>query len=341
MNRVCITGGAGYVGAVLCKKLLREGFWVTILDTCWYWPNPFFHEGRISKNTNKVRWKVIQGDIRDRKTVIDAFKGQDAVIHLACISNDPSFELNPNLGRQINYDAFANILYALKACQVDQFIYASSSSVYGIKNEPNVTEEMSCEPLTDYSKFKLMCEEDLKKESFPEHFSWTIVRPATVCGYSMRMRLDLVVNLLTMQAISEGEITVLGGNQLRPNIHVQDMTDAYMRLLKVSPRIINRQTFNVGYENMSVASIAELIKKHIPETKIRTKPSNDNRSYHVNSDKITQVTGFKPRYSVEDAIKEIIAYEKQGFIQEPFKRNCYHNIKALQELINEGKIQLS
>ena len=203
---ILITGGGGYVGCELSKSLLDEGHNITSLDLYLYGED-------VMPNHNNLN--VVKGDIRDSNLLKKIFKSQDVVIHLACISNDPSFELNPDLGKSINLDAFEPMVKIAKDMGVKRFIYASSSSVYGIKNEQNVHEEMSLEPLTDYSKFKAMCEDTLLKYKSSD-FEVVVIRPATVCGYSKRQRLDVVVNILTNLAYNKGEITVLGGEQLRP-----------------------------------------------------------------------------------------------------------------------------
>jgi nucleoside-diphosphate-sugar epimerase len=221
MQKIFITGGAGYVGSVLVPKLLNNGYKVTVLDLMIY------GEDVLPDHSNLT---VIKGDIRDKALLAKLLPSHDAIIHLACISNDPSFELNPQLGKSINLDAFEPLVDISKKSGVKRFIYASSSSVYGIKNEPDVNESMILEPLTDYSKFKAKCEEILDKYK-SENFTTCTIRPATVCGYGKRLRLDLTVNILTNLAINKGEITVFGGNQKRPNIHIEDMTDLYLLLL--------------------------------------------------------------------------------------------------------------
>src|SRR4051812_27679129 len=212
-KRVMITGGAGYVGSSLVPKLLGLGYEVSVLDLYMY------GEDLFRDRANNPGLREVKGDLRNPADVARALQGCDAVIHLACISNDPSFDLNPDLGKSINYDCFRPLVRASKEAGVKRFIYASSSSVYGVKSDPNVTEDLALEPLTDYSKFKAMCETDLAEERAPSFVGVTI-RPATVCGYAPRLRLDLSVNILTNHAINKGVITVFGGNQLRPNIHI-------------------------------------------------------------------------------------------------------------------------
>src|SRR5579871_3468634 len=231
-KRILVTGGAGYVGSRLIPKLLDNGYEVNVIDLYIYGNNVFgsYH--------GHERLKEICGDIRDQATLRDAMQGCDAVIHLACISNDPSFDLDPTLGKSINYDAFRPMVRIAKELGVKRFIYASSSSVYGIKEEKNVTEKLSLDPLTDYSKFKAECEKVLAEEA-ADGFETVIVRPATVCGYSSRLRLDLTVNILTTHAYFNKKIKVFGGKQLRPNIHIDDMVDAYLCFLAASKEQID------------------------------------------------------------------------------------------------------
>ena len=228
-----VTGGAGYVGSNLVPKLLAAGYEVSVLDLYLY--GDVFADLKSNPKLTETK-----GDLRNPDDVRRAVAGCDAVIHLACISNDPSFDLNPDLGKSINFDCFRPLVKASKDAGAKRFIYASSSSVYGIKSDPNVTEDLPLEPLTDYSKFKAMCEEVLEEEREPG-FTAVTIRPATVCGYAPRLRLDLTVNILTNHAINNGRITVFGGEQLRPNLHVEDMTDLYLQLLAEPDERVERQ----------------------------------------------------------------------------------------------------
>ena len=249
-NSIFITGGAGYVGAVLVPHLLEKGFGVTVLDLMIY------GEDVLSSHPNL---KAFKGDIRDQALLKKIISGHDTVIHLACISNDPSFELNPKLGKSINLDAFRPLVEISKNTGVGRFIYASSSSVYGIKEELDVHEEMLLEPLTDYSRFKADCEKILA-EYQSEDFTTVTIRPATVCGYSPRQRLDVVVNILTNLAYHNREVSIFGGEQLRPNIHIKDMVNAYMILLNTPKEKIAGKIFNAGDENQPVKKLAETVK---------------------------------------------------------------------------------
>lgn len=322
-KHVMVTGGAGYVGSQLVPALLNAGYKVTVLDLYLY-GDVFAH----LKNNPNLR--EVKGDIRNIATVKDALSGCDAAIHLACISNDPSFDLNPDLGKSINYDCFRPMVRAAKTAGVKRFIYASSSSVYGVKSEPNVTEELSLEPLTDYSKYKAMCEDVLREEQSKDMVTVTI-RPATVCGYAPRLRLDLSVNILTNHAINKGLITVFGGNQLRPNIHVDDMVDAYLLLLTADDAKINGKIFNAGYENHTIMDIAKMVKKVVgTNVDIKVEPTNDNRSYHVSSEKIKRELGFVAKRTIEDAVVGLKAAFDAGKVPNPLDDERYFNIKLMK-----------
>ncbi len=325
-KRIMVTGGAGYVGSKLIPVLLENGYAVNVLDLYIYGKDVF---GSYHGHPNLTE---ICGDIRNPEAVRKAMTGCDAVIHLACISNDPSFDLDPELGKSINLDSFRPMVRIAKELKVKRFIYASSSSVYGIKDEPNVTEELSLEPLTDYSKYKAECEEILKEE-FAPGFEAVIVRPSTVCGYSSRLRLDLTVNILTTHAYFNKKIKVFGGKQLRPNIHIQDMCDAYLCFLAAPKEQVDGKTFNVGYQNLAVEDIAKMVKDTFSEDiAIEVQPTNDNRSYHVSSEKVKKELGFTPKYTVLDAINDLKAAFEQGLVTNPFNNEVYYNIKQMQQI---------
>ncbi|MCK9611364.1 MAG: SDR family oxidoreductase [Bacteroidales bacterium] len=323
MQKIFITGGAGYVGSVLVPKLLNNGYKVTVLDLMIY------GEDVLPDHSNLT---VIKGDIRDKALLAKLLPSHDAIIHLACISNDPSFELNPQLGKSINLDAFEPLVDISKKSGVKRFIYASSSSVYGIKNEPDVNESMILEPLTDYSKFKAKCEEILDKYK-SENFTTCTIRPATVCGYGKRLRLDLTVNILTNLAINKGEITVFGGNQKRPNIHIEDMTDLYLLLLQLPDEKISGKIWNAGYENYTVREIAEMVKKVIGKNvNITTSPTDDNRSYHISSKKIKNDIGFIPSHTIENAVEDLKEAFDKGLVPDSLTNEKYFNVKLMQKI---------
>ncbi len=324
-NHVMITGGAGYVGSKLVPALLGKGYKVTVLDLYMYGEDLF-------KDQRGESLREVKGDMRNPATVKDALTGCDAVIHLACISNDPSFDLNPDLGKSINYDCFRPLVKASKDAGVKRFIYASSSSVYGVKEEDKVTEELSLEPLTDYSKFKAMCEDVLEEEREPGFVGVTI-RPATVCGYAPRLRLDLSVNILTNFAVNKGFIKVFGGDQLRPNIHIDDMVDAYLLLLEADDAKVDGKIFNAGYENHSIIDIANMVKKVVGnDVEIKIEPTNDNRSYRVSSEKISRELGFSAKRTIEDAVISLKEAFDAGKIPNSFDDEMYFNIKRMQNI---------
>jgi nucleoside-diphosphate-sugar epimerase len=326
MKNVLVTGGAGYVGAVLVPKLLDKGYGVKVIDLYIY------GEDVLNAVKNNPNLREVKGDIRDKKLLKREIPGTDAIIHLACISNDPSYELDPALAKSINYDAFFDLVEVSEANGVHRFIYASSSSVYGIKDEQNVTEDLPLMPLTDYSKYKVMCEEVLLKKREPG-FVTLILRPSTVCGYSPRLRLDLTVNILTNHAINNRKITVFGGQQMRPNIHIADMVEAYLQALEWPDEAINGKIYNVGYENYKVIEIAEMVRRVVgPEIEIITIPTDDNRSYHISSEKIKRDLGFLAKHSIEEAVHDLVAAFRAGKVPNPMTDIRYYNIKTMQHL---------
>jgi nucleoside-diphosphate-sugar epimerase len=323
VKNIFITGGAGYVGAMLIPELLSKGYKVTVLDLMMYGED-------VIKPNNSL--KMVKGDIRDISLLKKEIPGHDVVIHLACISNDPSFELNPNLGKSINLDAFEPLVKISKNSGVQRFIYASSSSVYGVKEELGVHEDMSLEPLTDYSKFKADCEKILAPYQ-SDNFTTVTVRPATVCGYSTRQRLDVVVNILTNLAYHKREITVFGGKQYRPNIHIKDMVDAYIMLIEAPKEKIAGEIFNVGFENQTVTELSETVKKVIGEdVKLITTPTNDNRSYHISSEKIKEKLGFVAKHSIEEAADDLKNAFEDGLLPNSFTDEKYFNIKVMNSI---------
>ena len=329
MKKIFITGGGGYCGAILIPKLLESGYKVTVFDTF------YFGHKHFDKNTNL---KLIEGDIRDENKLNSSIKGQDIIVHLACISNDASFELNESLSTTINYDSFKPLVKIAKSNGIKRFIYASSSSVYGVSKEKNVKEDHPLVPLTLYNKFKGMCEPILLSE-VSDNFVGTIFRPATVCGYSPRMRFDLSVNILTNLAIRNNKITVFGGDQLRPNLHINDYANVVKLLIESEENKINGEIFNVGSQNLSILEIAKLVQKNVPlyfkninNIEIEVTKSNDPRSYHINSDKIKDKLGFRPSLTVNDAIKDICEAFSNNLFKDSLEDINYFNVKKIKQL---------
>lgn len=330
MKKVLVTGSAGYKGCVLVPKLLAAGYAVVVYDLM------LFGSDALPQHENLT---VIKGDIRDIPAFTAALEGVHSVIHMACISNDPSFELDEGLSRTINYDCFEPMVIAAKEAGIKRFIYVSSSSVYGVSDAPEVTEDHPLVPLTLYNKYKGLCEPLLFKHQSPD-FVCVTLRPATVCGYSPRMRFDLTINILTNHAVNKGVITVFGGTQKRPNIHVDDVTELYINMLEYPAEKVAGETFNVGYENFTVAELANFVKTAVerafPEKApitITTTPSNDNRSYHVSSQKIFDKLGWKPKRSIEDAVMGLCDAFKDGrFGTDTMSNDAFVNVKVVKQL---------
>lgn len=327
MSKILVTGGAGYVGHVLVPRLLAEGYDVTVYDTFWF--------GDVLPKIPKL--SRVHADIRNADALEKALDGADAVINLACISNDTSFDLDEKLSTSINRDAFEPMLRACANAGIKRFINASTSSVYGVSDAPEVFEDHPKTPLTYYNQYKWECEQILAK--FDPDYVWVTIRPATVCGYSPRCRLDLSVNILTNHAINKGKITVFGGEQKRPNLHIEDMVDAYVMLLRLADDRINRNTYNCGFQNLSIMKIAEMVKGTVesimPEKKpieIAVTESDDKRSYHINSEKIGRELGFKPRRSIEDAVRDLSLAFKDGRLPNSFDDDSYYNVRTLKNL---------
>lgn len=330
MSRIFITGGAGYCGSRLVPQLLSKGHSVTVYDIM------YFTDSFLPKDNPNLR--IISGDIRDSARIEKECRDHDSFVSLACISNDASFELDEQLSTSVNMDAFEPMVVAAKRAGVKRFVYASSSSVYGVSDQPDVTEDHPLVPLTLYNKYKGLCEPLLRKHT-DDSFVGVTFRPATVCGYAPRQRLDLSVNILTNHAVNKNHITVFGGDQLRPNLHIQDYCDVVELLLQAPISLVQNEIFNVGSQNMSIRDIALLVKQIVqdefPEKGdigISTTPSDDNRSYHINSDKIKNVLGFVPRFSIEYAVRELCAAFKEGKLPQSFESDIYFNVKRLKNL---------
>ena len=309
--KILVTGGSGYKGHVLVPKLLSRGYEVVAFDIQWFGNYLAPH-----KNLS-----VVKGDVRNIDTI--PLDGIDCIIHLSSIANDPCGDLNPQLTWEVSALATMQLADQAKRRGIKRFIYASSGSVYGVKEELQVTEELELKPISEYNKTKMVGERVLL--SYSGDMVVQIVRPATVCGYSPRMRLDVSVNLLTMQALSKGKITVFGGDQVRPNIHIDDITDLYLHLID-HPEITG--VYNAGFENISIMDIAKKVTQYIP-VEITVTPSNDPRSYRINSDKLL-ATGFRPRKTVNDAIREIIEMHRAGELQD---EDRYYNLRWMEQTV--------
>jgi len=332
IRQVLVTGGAGYVGAVLVPRLLELGYLVRVLDLY------IFGRDVLDAVKDHPNFEQIEGDIRDERLLRRVLPGCDAVVHLACISNDPSFALNPALSRSINYDAFGPLVRASKESGVRRFVYASTSSVYGVSDAIEVTEEHPLVPITDYNRYKGLCEPILLAEQAKD-FTTVVVRPATVCGYSPRQRLDLTVNILTNSGVQNGRIMVFGGTQIRPNIHIEDVVDLYLLLLELRAERIAGKTFNAGYQNHAVSELAEMvrdvIRQEMPERgeiEIVTVPSDDPRSYHISSEKVRRELGFVPRRTIQDGARDLVRALQAGKIPNPSTDIRYYNVKTLKHI---------
>ena len=309
--KIFVTGGCGYKGHVLIPKLLDRDYEVIAFDLQWF--------GNYLKPHKNL--EIIKGDVRDIESI--SLSGVDCIIHLSSIANDPCGDLDPKLTWEVSALATMQLADKAKRMGIKRFIYASSGSVYGVKEELQVTEDLELKPISEYNKTKMVGERVLL--SYQDDMVVQIVRPATVCGLSPRMRLDVSVNLLTMQALAKGKITVFGGDQIRPNIHIEDITDLYLHLID-HPEITG--IFNAGFENISIMDIAKLITKYIP-VEIEVTPSNDPRSYRINSDKLLS-TGFKPKKKVEDAIREIIEKYHSGELKD---EDHFYNLRWMEKTV--------
>lgn len=329
MKKLVVFGGGGYCGSLLVPQLVTEGWDVTVFDIFWYGTE------HLPKSPNL---KLVKGDVRDLAKVTEALKGQEYVLHLSCISNDASFELDEKLSTSVNLDSFEPLVIAAKKAGVKRFVFASSSSVYGVSDNPDVTEDHPLVPLTLYNKYKGMCEPLLLKHT-DKDFVGVIFRPATVCGYAPRQRLDLSVNILTNHAVNKGKITVFGGDQLRPNLHVQDYADLCKLLLTAPDDKIANQVFNCGFQNMSIMDIAKTVKKVVEEVfpekgaiPIEVTKSDDPRSYHINSDKIKRVLGFQPKHSIEEAVRDLCKAFREGKLPNSFEDDKYFNVRTMKAI---------
>ena len=309
--KILITGGCGYVGTVLTQTLLNEGHEIIVVDTQWF--------GNYLPDYPRLT--MLKQDVRDMDSI--HLEGVKCILHMANISNDPSVELNPTLSWEVNVLAAQQLADMAIRAGVQQFINASSGSVYGIKEEEHVTEDLTLIPISVYNKTKMVAERVLL--SYQDQMQVINIRPATVCGYSPRMRLDVSVNMLTMQALKNGKITVFGGQQTRPNIHIQDLIRVYLHFLK-KPEL-SSGCYNAGFENISILDIAKRVQEKVP-SEIIISESNDPRSYRQNSDKL-KATGFEKKYFIKDAIDEVIEKYNSGELKDEVQ--CY-NVKWMKHL---------
>lgn len=339
-KKVLVIGGAGYVGSALVPKLLNKNYEVTIYDLYTYSRSKKLGEDIFGDFVNHENLVQIKNDIRNIKALDRAVKGADAIIHLACLSNDPSVEIDRQLGKEVNYLSLIPFLKSINKYKTKRLIFASTPSVYGFKKEKEVTEGLALEPLTDYGLYKVFSEKAIQDLLNLKQTTWVILRPSTVCGYAPRQRLDLSVNILTNLAVNKGLITVFGGSQQRPNIHIDDVAELYIKMLEYPKEKIAGQIFNAGNENLSILQIAKLVKKNVeklmPEigkVKIKISPSTDDqRSYRVSWEKIRKQLRWKPKKTVEDAIVDLVNAFKKGKLSNSLEDPIYFNIKRLKEI---------
>lgn len=318
-QNVLVCGGGGFVGAVLTPRLLERGYRVKVLDTFWF--GDFLSEhSRMTK---------IRGDMRNTDLVLSALEGVDAVIQLACLSNDPTSDLDAELTKAINYTACNSVIHLARKQGVRRFIYASSASVYGVREETDITEDMKLEPITLYSQYKAAVEETLFSVGAPD-FTAVAVRNSTVSGYSPRMRLDLIISIFVMAALKKKLITIEGGTQLRPLIHMQDLVDFYLLLLEADHAAIHQQAFNVSTDNYKVMDVATMVQAKLP-CELTVTAFTDPRSYHVNTDKVFRRLGYRPSRPISAAIDEVKDAFERGWIQDSDTR-CY-NIRHMKHLL--------
>lgn len=337
IQKVLVVGGAGYVGSALVPKLLKVGYQVRVFDLYLYSRSKKLGEDIFGEWINNKNLEQIKGDVRNALAIDKAVKGMDAVIHLACISNDPSFDLDPQLGKSVNYLAFFPFIKALNKYKIKRLVYVSTASVYGVKKEKLVTEDLPLEPLTDYALYKVFCEKAIVDHIPLNQTTWVILRPSTVHGYAPRVRLDLSVNILTNHAVNKGVITVFGGTQERPNIHIDDVTDLYVKMLEYPDKKIAGKILNAGNENLSIAEIAKIVQRVVSHytkksIKIVKTKSDDLRSYRVSSQKIERELGWKAKLTVDDGVKSLVQAFEAGKIPTSLDDPIYYNIKTMQLL---------
>ncbi len=321
---VLVTGGAGYIGSILVRRLLERGYRVRILDMF------LFGEEGIRDLRGRSELDVRHGDIRDRAVVAEALVGCDAVVHLAAMANDPCAELDEELTRAVNLDAVQALVEEALRAGVRRFVNASSATVYGMQDGRTLDESANLAPITLYGRLKAQSEELLRDAGRPG-FEPVSLRAATVCGVSPRLRLDLTVNLLALAGLTKGTISVHGGQQVRPNVHIEDLVRAYVAVLEAPAELVAGRSFNVGFENLTVAEIAERVAAALPtQPQIETVPIVDRRSYLISSNLIGETLGFEPHASIDDAVRELASAHAAGAIPDP-DHSRYSNIRHLRE----------
>lgn len=340
LKKILVVGGAGYVGSALVPKLIKKGYQVTVYDLYTYSRSKKLGEDIFGYLVNDKNLIQIKNDIRNYKAIDKAVAGSDAIIHLACLSNDPSVEIDRNLGKEINYLSLFPFLQSVNKYKTKRLVFASTPSVYGFKKEKEVTEQLALEPLTDYGLYKVFSEKAIQDLLNLRNTTWVILRPSTVCGYAPRQRLDLSVNILTNLAVNKGLITVFGGTQQRPNIHIDDVSDLYVKMLEYPKEKIAGKIFNAGNENLSILEIAKKVKRIVEklmpekgEIKIKVSPSSDDkRSYRVSWKKIRKQLGWKPKKTIDDAIVDLVTAFKNGKLPNSLEDSIYFNIKKIKEI---------
>jgi len=340
MKKILITGGFGYVGSRLTPFLLEKNYAVRVIDLNLYGDvglqslkkDPSF-------STWESRFEFMRADIREPSAIEEATQGVDTIIHLAAISNDPTGQLDESLTKQVNFDAVGLLLSIAKKNGVKRFINASSSSVFGIKNDENVTEVLEPEPLTFYSKYKMLAEWLVRSASSPD-FVTVNIRPATICGYSARQRFDLTVNKLTADGVRKRMITVHGGEQRRPNVGMTDMINLYAQLIQAKDSIINGRTFNFGFENLKIVDIARLVQKELADLdpNVQITDTFDKRDYHISAKKIVSELGYQPVSSIAKEVAELRKALESGKFPD-IEAAEHHNLKSMQLVRNNHPYQ--
>lgn len=330
MKTILVTGGAGYIGSVLVPKLLDRDYRVRVVD--------LFLFGDHSLPADHPNLECVHGDIRDIESLDEVLRGTDAVVHLAGISNDPGFELNPRLVKSVNLDCFEPLVTLAKSLGVTRFIFASSASVYGGKEHRQANEDDPLDPITDYDRYKALCEEVLQEHQSPD-FATVSVRAATACGWSPRQRLDLVVNILTNLAVHRRKLTLLGAGQQRPSLHVDDLAELYTELLEAPAEALSGQVYNAARENLTVSELAEIVcdvvQQELPAVgriELEIAPAERSLSYNVSTDRLRSALGWSPSRPVESAVVALCRAFRDGKLPDPLDDPRYYNVRMIQSV---------